>query len=112
MKRIRAQVERQVEGRRVAEETAAEAEAAGVALRTQLAELTEAARKRQEALEQELADTSQVRKLIYYCMAFSSKLFYCKSNNLYYKITTIFCVYFKIVKQNFVFFSLFFFQSQ
>lgn len=70
MKRIRAQVERQVEGRRVAEETAAEAEAAGVALRTQLAELTEAARKRQEALEQELADTSQVRKLIYYLHGF------------------------------------------
>lgn len=61
VKRMRIQVDRQVEGRRMAEETAAEAEAAGVALRTQLAEVTEAARKRQEALEQELADTSQVR---------------------------------------------------
>jgi hypothetical protein len=61
VKRVRAQVERQVEGRRAAEEAAIEAEAVGVALRTQLAEVTEAARKRQEALEQELADTSQVR---------------------------------------------------
>jgi hypothetical protein len=60
VKRVRAQVERQVEGRRAAEEAAIEAEAVGVALRTQLAEVMEAARKRQEALEQELADTSQV----------------------------------------------------
>jgi len=62
VKRVRAQVERQAEGRRAAEEAAIEAEAVGVALRTQLAEVIEAARKRQESLEQELADTSQVRE--------------------------------------------------
>jgi Rab11 family-interacting protein 3/4 len=76
VKRIRGQVERQAEGRRIAEETAAEAEAAGVALRAQLAEVTEAARKRQEALEQELADTSQVsgKILIESCEFFSFKI--------------------------------------